>query len=93
MNMVQHPDTKEVGWRHNLDAIQTAFESDIRTFPAMEADITYHGPTLFVGGSESEYIPVSTIRKSLRGFLALTSSTSKGLAIGFMLKSQRSSSI
>ena len=37
--------------------IQTAFESDIRTFPAMKADVIYDGPTLFVGGSESEYIP------------------------------------
>ena len=37
--------------------LQTAFESDIRTFPAMKADVTYDGPTLFVGGSESEYIP------------------------------------
>lgn len=68
MNMVQHPDTKEVGWRHNLDAIQTAFESDIRTFPAMEADITYDGPTLFVGGSESEYIPVSDHPEILERF-------------------------
>ena len=43
----------------NLPAaiLQTAFESDIRTFPAMKADVTYDGPTLFVGGSESGYIP------------------------------------
>lgn len=68
MNMVQHPDTKEVGWRHNLDAIQTAFESDIRTFPAMKADVIYDGPTLFVGGSESEYIPVSDHPEILERF-------------------------
>jgi len=68
MNMVQHPGTKEVGWRHNLDAIQTAFESDIRTFPAMEPDNIYDGPTLFVGGSESEYIPVSDHPEILERF-------------------------
>ena len=68
MNMVQNPDTGVVCWRHNLDAIQAAFESDIRTFPPFPSEVTFEGKTLFIGGSESEYIPVSDHPEILEKF-------------------------
>ena len=43
MNMVQHPDTKEVGWRHNLDAIQANFGASqtIEGWRSIGADKTF----------------------------------------------------
>jgi len=57
MNMRQDPVTKEIGWRINIDGIHEAFYKNIAKFP----DITssYNGPTLFIGGAESDYIPVT----------------------------------
>ena len=57
MNMRQHPETKEIGWRINIDGIHEAFYQNIAKFP--EVASSYDGPTLFIGGAESDYIPVT----------------------------------
>merc|ERR1719347_1213298 len=57
MNMKQDPHTKQIGWRINLDGIHSAFYKNIAKFP--EVSGTFNRPTLFIGGSESDYIPVT----------------------------------
>jgi len=57
MNMRQHPETKEIGWRININGIHEAFYKNIAKFP--EVASSYDGPTLFIGGAESDYIPVT----------------------------------
>ena len=50
----------QIKWRVNLDTILKAFQSHIRTFPNEDLeDKVYEGPTKFIGGANSEYIPVS----------------------------------
>jgi esterase len=46
------------GWRVNLDAIE-AHMDDIMGFPDIDSDQAYEGPTLFLGGSESDYITLA----------------------------------
>lgn len=58
MNMRQHPETREIGWRINLDAIHRAFLETISVFPDPQ-EAVYEGPTLFIGGADSDYIPVA----------------------------------
>jgi len=58
MNMRQHPETREIGWRINLDAIHRAFLETISVFPDSQGAV-YEGPTLFIGGADSDYIPVA----------------------------------
>lgn len=43
-------------WRINLPVLQDSFSSKIAVFPADSKGKTYNGPTLFVGGSESDYL-------------------------------------
>ena len=57
MNMRQDPKTKEIGWKMNIDAIHKAFYKNIANFP--EATGTFSKPTLFIGGADSDYIPVT----------------------------------
>jgi len=57
MNLRQDPVTKEVGWRINLATIHAAFLRSIAVFPE-PAGRQYTGPTLFLGGGDSDYIPV-----------------------------------
>ena len=57
MNMRQDPKTREIGWRINIDGIHAAFKESIAVFPAITS--TFSQPTLFIGGAESDYIPVS----------------------------------
>ena len=42
------------------DAIHDAFEKDIINFPIekFESKVSYDGPSLFIGGADSEYLPV-----------------------------------
>jgi pimeloyl-ACP methyl ester carboxylesterase len=51
----------KIGWRVNLDVIHEAFEKDIAVFPLSDFDekVTFNGETLFIGGSDSDYIPVN----------------------------------
>jgi len=60
MNVYQNQDGI-IGWRVNLDIVLEAFEKFIRTFPNDEfsEEQKYKGPTLFIGGELSEYIPVT----------------------------------
>jgi len=60
MNMQQDPKTREIRWRINVDGIHQAFKSDIAKieFPC-DSLSTFDGRCLFVGGADSEYIPVS----------------------------------
>jgi len=57
MNMKQNPETKEIGWRINLDAIHSSFKNSIAVFPDLCGNV-FEGKTLFLGGSDSGYIPV-----------------------------------
>ena len=60
MNLVENPKTGHIGWRINLDSIHKAFETDIINFPydKFESKISYENHALFVGGADSEYLPV-----------------------------------
>lgn len=59
MNLHEDRKTGRIGWRNNLNAIHKSFESEIVNFPIEKFEsMTYDGPTLFIGGSNSEYIPV-----------------------------------
>ena len=59
MNMRQDPKTREIGWRINVDAIHRAFKTDIARIEFPESNSKFEGPCLFVGGADSEYIPVA----------------------------------
>lgn len=59
MNMGRF-DNGDVGWTNNLKAIHQAFRKDIATFPIddISEGTTFKKQVLFIGGGESEYIPV-----------------------------------
>lgn len=61
MNVYQNETNGAIGWRVNLDTILKAFQSHIRHFPNEDFGVesNYSGPTIFIGGANSEYIPVS----------------------------------
>lgn len=42
-------------WRVNLSVLEQNFATQIAVFPHIDSKI-YDGPTLFIGGSESDYI-------------------------------------
>lgn len=60
MNLNVNPSDGKIGWRVNVDAIHRAFDSDIINFPydKFESKVTFDNPVLFVGGANSEYLPV-----------------------------------
>ena len=60
MNMGQLEDGS-IGWINNINAIHNAFRKDISRFPSdsYSDGTTFDKPTLFIGGAESEYIPVN----------------------------------
>jgi len=68
MNMVQDPVTKRVHWRHNMDVIHRAFETDVRTFPPFDPAVTFDKQTVFIGGALSDYLPVSDHPEILERF-------------------------
>ena len=78
MNMAQDPETKRVGWRPNVDAIARAFESDIRYFPSCEGLKPLQKPTLFIGGANSDYLPVDEHPEILEMFPQATFKYVKG---------------
>lgn len=47
---------KRIGWLCNVETLKKYFES-IATFPSEMKGKTYNGPTLFIGGGDSKYIP------------------------------------
>ena len=57
-------------WRVNLNGILKYFQTHVRTFPNDEFDETqtYNGPTIFIGGELSEYIPVTDHPEILEKF-------------------------
>ena len=60
MNLREDPSTGHVGWRVNLDSIHKSFETDIVNFPydKFESKVAFDKRALFVGGANSEYLPV-----------------------------------
>jgi len=69
MNVYQ--DTEGViRWRVNLDTILQAFKTHIRTFPNEDFNESqvFDGPSIFIGGANSEYIPVSDHPEILEKF-------------------------
>lgn len=56
MNLVEAEPGK-YKWRVNLPVLEQNFSSEIAVFPNVEGKI-YMGPTLFIGGSNSDYIKV-----------------------------------
>eukprot|EP00088_Acartia_fossae_P002265 TRINITY_DN10903_c0_g1_i4.p1 TRINITY_DN10903_c0_g1~~TRINITY_DN10903_c0_g1_i4.p1 ORF type:complete len:320 (+),score=34.23 TRINITY_DN10903_c0_g1_i4:32-991(+) len=60
MNLRQNPENNQIEWRINLDGIHQAFKTEIARMKIPDDKIpAYSGPCLFVGGSESDYIPVA----------------------------------
>lgn len=55
MNLVE-ADIGKFKWRVNLPVIQQNFAKQIAVFPSV--DKVYNGPTLFIGGSKSDFIRV-----------------------------------
>ncbi|XP_076629700.1 sn-1-specific diacylglycerol lipase ABHD11 [Colletes latitarsis] len=53
MNIVE-ADNGQYKWRINLPVLEQNFESQIAKFP--ESENVYRGPTLFIGGANSDYI-------------------------------------
>ena len=76
MNMVL--DNGEVKWRQNLEVIHEAFENDIRTFPTLNPPLTFDKKTVFIGGANSEYIPVEDHPEILETFPSATFEYVKG---------------
>ena len=60
MNLCEDFKTGKVGWRINLDTIHNSFIKDIVSFPyeKFESKISYEKHALFIGGADSEYLPV-----------------------------------
>jgi len=65
MNVTQDESGK-VGWKINIDTIHKAFKESIAVFP--EIHNSFDRPTLFIGGAESDYIPVSDHDQILEQF-------------------------
>lgn len=54
-NLVQ-TNNGSYAWRVNIPALKENFQQSIATFPASLKGLQYAGPTLFIGGSLSDYI-------------------------------------
>lgn len=54
-NLVQ-TNTGSYTWRVNIPALKENFQSQIANFPSNLRGLQYCGPTLFIGGSLSDYI-------------------------------------
>ncbi|KAM3963984.1 sn-1-specific diacylglycerol lipase ABHD11 [Aphomia sociella] len=61
-NLVQ-TNTGAYTWRVNLPALKENFQSHISCFPSNLRGLQYCGPTLFVGGSLSDYIGKNDLRE------------------------------
>nr|XP_034827539.1 protein ABHD11-like [Maniola hyperantus] len=51
---------KSIGWLCNIDVLKQHF-TDIASFPNEMTEKQYMGPTLFIGGDQSNYIPPSDL--------------------------------
>ncbi|KAI8442313.1 hypothetical protein MSG28_005853 [Choristoneura fumiferana] len=60
-NLVQ-TNTGAYTWRVNLPALKENFQSHISNFPSNLKGLQYCGPTLFIGGSLSDYIGKNDLR-------------------------------
>jgi hypothetical protein len=60
MNLNVNPANGKIGWRVNIDAIHRAFKNDIVNFPYEEFEykVAFDKPALFIGGADSDYMPV-----------------------------------
>ncbi|XP_029043129.1 protein ABHD11 isoform X1 [Osmia bicornis bicornis] len=56
MNLVE-ADIGKFKWRVNLPVLEQSFATQIAVFPPVGSKV-YNGPTLFIGGSKSDYIKV-----------------------------------
>lgn len=54
MNLVE-ADSGKYKWRVNLPVLEQAFSTQIAVFPDVSSKV-YDGPTLFIGGANSDYI-------------------------------------
>lgn len=54
MNLIES-ESGEFKWRVNLPVLETIFRAKIATFPDVNGKV-YPGPTLFLGGGNSDYI-------------------------------------
>ncbi|XP_045454189.1 protein ABHD11-like isoform X2 [Melitaea cinxia] len=59
-NLVQ-TNNGSYAWRVNIPALKENFQQSIATFPASLKGLQYAGPTLFIGGSLSDYIGKSDL--------------------------------
>lgn len=57
-NLVKDDVNSNFRWRINLDSLEQNFESHVMNFPDVNG-LQYRGPTLFIGGSRSDYIKYS----------------------------------
>jgi abhydrolase domain-containing protein 11 len=56
MNLVE-ANAGKYKWRINLDVLEQTFPTELAIFPKMDTE-TYTGPTLFIGGGNSDHIPL-----------------------------------
>ncbi|RVE50243.1 hypothetical protein evm_005078 [Chilo suppressalis] len=61
-NLVQ-TNTGAYTWRVNLPALKDSFQSHISSFPSHLRGLQYCGPTLFVGGTLSDYIGKNDLKE------------------------------
>lgn len=61
-NLVQ-TNTGSYNWRVNIPALKENFQSHIASFPANLKGLQYAGPTLFIGGSLSDYIGKNDLKE------------------------------
>ncbi|PZC83578.1 protein ABHD11-like [Helicoverpa zea] len=61
-NLVQ-TNTGSYTWRVNIPALKDNFQSHISSFPSNLRGLQYCGPTLFVGGSLSDYIGKNDLKE------------------------------
>lgn len=61
-NLVQ-TNTGSYTWRVNISALKDNFQSHISCFPSNLRGLQYCGPTLFVGGSLSDYIGKNDLKE------------------------------
>ncbi|XP_034827560.1 sn-1-specific diacylglycerol lipase ABHD11-like [Maniola hyperantus] len=54
-NLIQ-TNTGSYSWRVNIQALKDNFQQNIASFPSSLKGLQYSGPTLFIGGSLSDYI-------------------------------------
>lgn len=61
MNLVEG-DIGKYKWRVNLSVLEENFRTQIAVFPNVESKV-YNGKTMFIGGSNSDYIKIEDHKK------------------------------